>query len=223
MSNLFGLRMLIASFKHISLVLLTACAILVAAACSDDTYIATNESLGGGGGPTGGAAGSGAGGNDGGGAGGVAGGGGSAGTPSGGSAGTTSGGTAGTTNTGGTTGTCTPGQKQDVGTCQKCGISRRTCAANGSWDPPVCEDQKECNPGDKTTSGCSDPCAEKTCDAACAFGACGKKTGASCLYNGGNEWQCCGTNKWQYCSSSTCDWFPCQDCPAASSTCLSKC
>ncbi len=197
------------------------CAVLVVAsgagtvlACSDDTFIATNETLGGGGGATsGGTAGGGAGGAATGAAGtaGAAGGDGAA----GGMAGAAGGG-----GSGGAT-TCTPGDKQALGTCQKCGTSRRTCQANGTWGDPVCEEQKECNPGDKTTSGCSDPCAEKTCGASCTFGACGKKTGATCLYEGGSNWQCCGAKKWQYCSSA-CDWHPCQTCSSASS-CYTKC
>ena len=184
-----------------------------ALACSDDTYIATNETLGGGGGvQSGGAAGGGAGGA----AAGAAGTAGAAG--SGGVAGST-GGAAGSGGTGATE--CKAGDKQDLGTCQKCGTSRRTCQADGTWGDPVCEEQKECNPGEKTTSGCSDPCAEKTCGASCTFGACGKKTGATCLYEGGSNWQCCGAQKWQYCSSA-CDWHPCQTCSSASS-CYTKC
>jgi hypothetical protein len=173
------------------------------AACSDDTYIATNESLNGGNGGAslGGSAGSGGGAND-------AWPGGSAGLA--GAAGVA--GVAGAAGSGGgTTGQCTPGEKQDLGSCQKCGTSRRTCDATGKWGNPACEDQKDCNPGE-TAGGCTDPCAEKLCGSSCTFSACQKKGSAVCLYKAGSSWQCCGAGKWQYCSSTTCDWFPCQAC-----------
>lgn len=192
-------------------ILLAATGATVALGCSDDTYIATNESLGGaagGGGTSAGAGGGGA----------AAGAGGGAGVA--GAAGSTGG--ASTGGAAGSGGTCTAGEKQDLGTCQKCGTSRRTCQANGTWGDPVCEDQKECNPGDKTTAGCSDPCAEKTCGSSCSFGACGKKTGAVCLWENGNNWQCCGAKKWQYCSKDSCDWHPCQSCSSGSS-CYTQC
>lgn len=179
--------------------------------CSDDTYVATNELLddAGSAGVTGsggasGSAGAGA-------AGGFAGGAGTAG-----SAGSGAGGT------GGTTGTCTPGQKQDVGSCAKCGTKRQTCDAGGNWGPEQCEDQGACNPGDEDTAACSDTCEAKTCKSDCSWGACGLKSGAKCKYNSGSEWQCCGTNKWQFCNSATCDWHPCADC-GASSSCQNAC
>ncbi len=193
-----------------SLLLIAIGSVGVTTACSDDTLIATNEATGGGGGAAGAA------GTD---AGAAGSGGGAAG--SGGSAGNT-GGAAGSTGGAAGSGGCTPGEKQTVGTCQKCGSSRRTCKAGGTWGDPVCEDQKECSPGDKTTTGCSDPCAEKNCGASCTFGSCEKKSTAKCLYNGGTEWQCCGAKKWQYCSKDTCDWFPCDAC-SSSSSCYTKC
>lgn len=197
--------------KAFGVVLVSAVVVGGVVACSDDTYIATNESLGtggaaGGGGFAGSSAGSG---GSAAGAAGAAGGDGAAGASTGGS-------------DAGDSGTeCTAGAKQDLGTCQKCGTSRRTCKADGTWGDPACEDQKECNPGDTSATGCSDPCAEKTCGATCSFGACGKKTGATCLYESGTNWQCCGSQKWQYCSSS-CDWFSCASCPSNSS-CYTKC
>ena len=204
--------------RLLALLVASACGV-AGAGCSDDTYIATNEPVGSGGSSSGGAQTGGtagvADGSFGGAAGSTAGAGGAAGTA----------GAAGTPNTGGTGGTgteCNPGKKEDVGTCQKCGTSRRTCDASGTWGSPVCEDQGACNPGDKTTSGCSDPCSEKTCGASCAFGSCGKKSGATCLYESGTNFQCCGTDKWQFCNSATCDWFACQACSAGSS-CLSAC
>ncbi len=157
-------------------------------ACSDDTYVATNETATGG---TGGAAGSGL--QD-------------SGWPTGGSAGA-----AGAAGSGGST-ECTPGTKQELGTCQKCGITRRQCDADGKWGGPVCEDQKDCNPNDVTTVGCSDPCAAKVCSSSCTWGDCGLKPGAVCLYKSGTSFQCCGSGKWQYCNDATCDWYPCQSC-----------
>lgn len=199
--------------------LLLSLGALLVGACSDDEYIATNETLSGGGGTpgTGGASTGGAstGGTPSAGAGGEAGAAGGAG--SGGVSGS-----AGQAGSGGGGGECTPGQKQDVGTCQKCGTSRRTCDAGGTWGTPVCEDQKECNPGDKTTAGCSDPCAEKTCGATCSFGSCGLKSGKKCLYESGTNYQCCGTDHWQFCNKDTCEWHPCAPCSAGSS-CLNVC
>jgi hypothetical protein len=200
--------------KIISL-FLVALGISGAAACSDDTYVATNETLetggstsSGGSTSTGGASGA---------AGSVA---------TGGDAGMAglagAAGEAGAAGGGGATGVCTPGEKQDVGTCQKCGTSRRTCDANGAWGTPVCEDQKDCNPGDKTTTGCTDPCAEKVCSNSCTFGSCGLKSGAKCLYESGTNFQCCGADHWQFCNKDTCDWYACQACSAGSS-CLTAC
>lgn len=86
----------------------------------------------------------------------------------------------------------------------------------------MCEGQGDCKPGDKTGTGCDDPCADKTCDQSCHWGGCQKKSGAVCLYEKGTNWQCCGTDKWQFCNDSTCDWYPCQACQAGSS-CLNVC
>lgn len=86
----------------------------------------------------------------------------------------------------------------------------------------MCEDQKECNPGEKSATGCTDPCAEKSCGSSCTFGACGKKSTSKCLWNNGSEWQCCGAKKWQYCSKTTCDWHACDTCPSNSS-CYTSC
>ncbi|HMR10889.1 MAG TPA: hypothetical protein PKA88_34160 [Polyangiaceae bacterium] len=186
--------------------LLGMLAALTVFGCSDDTYVATNELL-----DDAGTAGSGGGG--------FAGSAGSAGTA--GSAGSGTGGASGA-GTGGTTGACTPGQKQDVGSCAKCGTKRQTCDASGQWGPEQCEDQGACNPGDEDTAACSDTCEAKTCKNDCSWGACGLKSGAKCKYNSGSEWQCCGTNKWQFCNSATCDWHPCADC-GASSSCQNAC
>ena len=120
-------------------------AVVASASCSDDTYVATNEILddagaAGSGGNAGGASGS----SGAGAAGGFAGAAGSAG-----SAGAA---------TGGSTGSCTPNEKKDVGSCAKCGTKRQTCDSNGQWGPEQCEDQKACNPGDEDTAACSDVC-----------------------------------------------------------------
>lgn len=178
-------------------------------ACSDDTYIATNElpedgGVAGGGGFAGNAGAAGAAG--------VAGTAGVAGV---------AGGTAGA-GTGGSTGVCTPGETKDVGSCANCGTKRQKCDANGQWGAETCEGQGACNPGDEDKAACSDPCQAKKCQNDCTWSACGLKTGAKCKYNSGTEFQCCGTDMWQFCSSTACDWFPCSPC-GASSGCQNSC
>lgn len=186
-------------------------AAVASASCSDDTYVATNELL-----DDAGSAG----------AAGAAGASGSAGSGATGATGGSAGaaGTAGSAGaaTGGATGSCTPNEKKDGGSCAKCGTKRQTCDANGQWGPEQCEDQKACNPGDEDTAACSDVCEAKKCQADCSWGACGLKSGAKCKYNSGGEFQCCGTDKWQFCNSATCDWHPCAPCNG-SAGCLSSC
>lgn len=176
-------------------------------ACSDDSYIATNNANVDDAGNSGGGAGEESGGSGGqttGGGGGLSGSAGAAGGAAGGSS------------------ECTPGEEQVLGTCEKCGSSTQTCDANGSWGAPECLAQGACTAGETTASGCSDPCSEKKCGNDCKWGTCGLKAGATCLYENGSNYQCCGTDKWQFCNSATCNWFGCQAC-AAGSSCLSAC
>ncbi len=101
----------------------------------------------------------------------------------------------------------------DQEACGNCGTRIRTCSTLCEWGTfGACSGQGECAPGAETTTGCSDPCQAKTCGSNCTFGACGLKSGATCEFNGGSNFQCCGAGKWQFCSSSTCTWFPCQSC-----------
>lgn len=175
--------------------------------CSDDTYIATNElpSAGAGGTSSGGATSSG-------------------GMPGSGGSGALAGaagmagaaGDGGNPGTGGSSGVCTPGQKQDTGSCGQCGTKRQTCDANGQWGPEQCEGQGVCTPGGEDLGACSDPCEAKACESNCTWSACKLKAGAKCSYKSGTNFQCCGTKKWQFCSSSSCDWFPCADCASCS-------
>ncbi len=104
------------------------------AACSDDSYIATNNQNVGGNGTAGDSAG------------GFAGAGGSGATAGSGMAGTA--GAIGPGGAAGGGGECTPGETQTVGTCEKCGTSTRTCDANGNFGDPVCESQGACAAGD---------------------------------------------------------------------------
>jgi hypothetical protein len=177
------------------------------AACGGETYIATNNENVEDSGTSGGEAGEGSGG--------VSSGGSASGGESGeGIAGAAQGGAAG----GGAA--CTPGEKKTLGTCEKCGTSTQTCDANGVFGPPTCEGAGVCAPGE--TAGCSDPCAAKTCGSDCKWGGCGLKAGATCLSEGGTNFQCCGSDHWQFCNASTCNWYSCAPCTAGSS-CLSAC
>jgi hypothetical protein len=201
--QLFGMRVLkMTGSNRISFVTLIGA--VACFACSDDSYIATNNANVVDAGNSGGEAGEESGGS-----------GGSSGGVSG-SAGSASGGSAG----GG--GACTPGEQQVLGTCEKCGSSTQTCDENGSWGAAECLQQGACTPGETSTSGCSDPCSDKKCGTDCSWGTCGLKSGANCLYEGGSNFKCCGVDHWQFCNASTCDWYSCQPC-AAGSSCLSAC
>lgn len=204
--------------KLFSLALAGLGILVLAAACSDDTFIATNE-IGDEDSGSGGSSGSGAsGGQSSGGDAGMAGLAGAAGDPgSGGSAGS-SGGSGGSAGSGGGSGgsgggtQCTPGTKENLGACAMCGTSERTCQSDGTWGAPQCTGQGACEPGQTSTSGCTDGCDEKTCTSSCTWSACKLKAGAKCLYKAGTSFQCCGAGKWQFCSKTTCDWFPCAAC-----------
>lgn len=177
-------------------------------ACGGETYIATNNENVEDSGSSGGEAGEGSGGVSSGGSasGGESGEGGVAGAAQGGAAGS------------GTE--CTPEEKKTLGTCEKCGTSTQTCDANGAFGPPTCEGAGVCAPGE--TAGCADPCAAKTCGSDCKWGGCSLKAGATCLYENGTNFQCCGTDHWQFCNADTCNWYSCAACSAGSS-CLSAC
>lgn len=177
------------------------------AACGGETYIASNNENVEDSGTTGGEAGQGSGGDSG-----------SGGSSSGGESGSS--GTAG--GAAGSGGTCTPGETKTLGTCEKCGTSTQTCDSAGTWGPPTCVGAGPCSPGETSASGCSDPCSAKTCGSDCQWSGCGLKAGAACMYEGGTNFQCCGTNKWQFCNADTCNWFSCADC-AAGSSCLNAC
>jgi hypothetical protein len=204
----------------------------LAAACSDDGFIATNEIIDEDA-ASAGNAGSGTGGNSGststGGAGGAAGG-----------------------------GSCTPGEAIDLGTCELCGVSRKICDDSGTFGAPVCEEQGECEAGAEESQPCDncgtqtrtcdstctwgafgacggtgdcapgtvakdciseakvDPCRERVCGSDCKWGACGKSPGAVCTWDAGKNFQCCGSDSWQYCNSATCSWHPCASCNGCS-------
>ncbi len=133
------------------------------------------------------------------------------------------GGAAGASGHAGSVDPCTPGETQTLGTCERCGTTRQTCLPDGTWSEPICEDQKECNPGD-FIADCAEPCEARICTAECTFGTeCTIKPGAKCLWNTGNTWQCCGVDHWQYCNKDTCDWHPCEACKAGNTNCTGPC
>lgn len=124
----------------------------IVAACGDDGFIATNEII-----------------DDASTSGGASGDGGSSGQS----------GSSGSTSTGGAAGggSCTPGETLDLGTCEKCGTSRKTCDESGVWGEAVCDEQGECEAGAEESEACGN-CGTRTrtCSSACtweAFGACG--------------------------------------------------
>ena len=112
---------------------------------------------------------------------------------------------------------CVPGETEEQKqSCGNCGEQTRTrsCGANCSWNSwsnwSSCGSQGSCAPGETESCG-SDDCQVRTCNNNCQWGSCSLKPGAECTWDGGSNFQCCGSNQWQFCSSS-CQWFPCDEC-----------
>jgi hypothetical protein len=104
-----------------------------------------------------------------------------------------------------TTGKRTRSRKCDPVTCQWGSYSDWSSCAGV---------QAVCTPGDKTACTNSDPCGNRVCTNACAWGDCVPKTGNACLCvrngtNCGSNYRC-GTGshagQWQFCLSATCQW-----------------
>lgn len=86
-------------------------------------------------------------------------------------------------------GSCAPGALEGVGSCGRCGLERRTCLDDCSWDTPACVGEGVCEAGTiedevESCGSCSESRARsRACDASCAwsawseFGACGASTG----------------------------------------------
>ncbi|HMR10831.1 MAG TPA: hypothetical protein PKA88_33870, partial [Polyangiaceae bacterium] len=59
-------------------------------------------------------------------------------------------------------GPCTPGEKQSLGPCEKCGTSERVCSSAGQWHAPTCESQGVCNSGEQATEACCTACGARS-------------------------------------------------------------
>jgi hypothetical protein len=64
----------------------------------------------------------------------------------------------------------------------------------------------------------------RVCDDKCKFSnTCTLKSGASCEWRDGDNFNCCNTNSWQFCNSATCNWFSCAACTSQQTGCLAEC
>jgi hypothetical protein len=75
--------------------------------------------------------------------------------------------------------------------------------------------QAACTPGDKTACTNKDPCGNRVCTSACAWGECVPKSGNACVCIRDGHTDCgsnyrCGTGshagQWQFCLSDSCEW-----------------
>jgi len=103
------------------------------------------------------------------------------------------------------TGKQTRSRKCDPTTCQ--------WGSYGAWSS--CSVAAACTPGDKSACTNNDPCGNRVCSSACAWGDCVPKTGNACLCIRDGHTDCgsnyrCGTGshagQWQFCLSDTCQW-----------------
>jgi len=149
----------------------------------------------------------------------------------GGSAGSPAGGRGGSAGAGGatagcpasTTNPCTP-NAIDTGEQACCSTGKQTrtrkcdpvtCqwGSYGAWSS--CSVAAACTPGDKSACTNNDPCGNRVCSSACAWGDCVPKSGNACLCIRDGHTDCgsnyrCGTGshdgEWQFCLSDTCQW-----------------
>jgi hypothetical protein len=181
------LRMLLTR-RSLGLAGMTLLAAAAVAGCGDDSFIATNEIIDPDAGIAGGAGASGTGGQSG--------GSGSAGMPSGGSA--------------GRGGACTPGDTLELGSCERCGVSRRLCDASGQFGPPVCEQQGECEAGAEESAGCGNCGSNKrTCQNNCTWGAFGSCSGEGVCNPGATQAGGCDSCSHKECTDK-CQWSACK-------------
>ncbi len=124
------------------------------------------------------------------------------------------GGSAGLAGSAGTAGTgalpggpCTPGEKQNLGACDKCGTSERTCSSAGQWNAPTCENQGACKAGEMQTQPCGTSCGAQTrkCESGCTWG------GWSTCVPGG------------VCTPGQKETQPCGNCGSQTRTCRNDC
>lgn len=113
------------------------------------------------------------------------------------------------------TGECNPGDEQELGPCDMCGVLLRTCTAAGVWSDAACLAQGECEQGETKQEACG-TCGTitHTCNDACEWesGACestgvctpGEIRDCMCSTNFGNT-VCCGA---EVCNAN-CTWDPC--------------
>ncbi|HMI89114.1 MAG TPA: hypothetical protein VK550_33780 [Polyangiaceae bacterium] len=114
--------------------------------------------------------------------------------------------------------TCTPGEVHDIAGCSNCGRYLQVCNAQGTWDPPFCEQAPgACAPGVTEQRACEDDGSQTaTCTPSCAwtFGECLHST---CMQNQVEMQACgsCGTQS-RSCQSGDAGWkwtpySPCMD------------
>lgn len=103
------------------------------------------------------------------------------------------------------TGKRTRSRKCDPVTCQ--------WGSYGAWSS--CSVAAACTPGDTSACTNKDPCGNRVCSSACAWGECVPKSGNACLCIRDGHTDCgsnyrCGTGshdgEWQFCLSDTCQW-----------------
>lgn len=127
-------------------------------------------------------------------------------------------------------GECAPGdtdrETRACGNCSTGSQSRtRSCDAGtcswGAWSAwSTCVGGGTCAPGDTRTgcdvssTGAATGCGVEVCTSSCTWGGCQLAPGASCMSDGGTNFQCCapsgGGSGWQFCNASTCQWYACE-------------
>lgn len=123
---------------------------------------------------------------------------------------------------------CAPGESdRQTESCGDCGGSRErmrscntaTCEWDGWGDWSACSVVGECVPGDVRDADC-DRCAQQVCTASCEWSDCQLRTGATCLWEGGSNWECCADGAWHFCLPDTCQWSSlCEDCTGSGCGC----
>jgi hypothetical protein len=108
-------------------------------------------------------------------------------------------------------GVCSPGdtEQQD---CDNCGVKTRSCGNDCTWGSfGSCQEQGECAPGERRDCLCSTHnttthcCGEEVCTTSCQWGTCQLKSTATCDWEAGTNFRCCGAGKWEYCLGD-CNW-----------------
>ena len=108
-------------------------------------------------------------------------------------------------------GVCSTGATEEQD-CGNCGLQTRTCGNDCTWGGfGTCQAQGSCAPGERRDCMCSTYnttthcCGEEVCTNSCQWGTCQLKSNATCDWEAGTNFRCCGASKWEYCLGD-CNW-----------------